>query len=332
MSAKVLVTGATGQDGSYLCELLLSKGYSVHGTHRFNSNPKRLQRLKHCIDHKNFKLVMLDMTDALSVQSLVSYEKYDFIYHMADQDSVAFSYNMPSVSFDTTIKGSYNILQSAYTSGKITQKIFIPTSCTMFDNSIMSHHLHMSSRKPEPKSPYAIAKTCVHNLINYYRERFLNIYEGIMFPHTSPRQSKHYLIQRILWGVCEYSRNINKPLNNVFLSENRIDVGYAPEYMDGVIKFVESDKTIKTLVFATGIHQRVTTIIQKALAQMGFDPQREYIELQKNSYKHDHSQFLDVICTKSDIEITNIALGWKATVNVDNMLKKLLSEPEWKDY
>lgn len=221
-----LIFGVGGQDGSYLADILLAKGYHVFGTHR-RSSVDNLVRVRHLLDNAEFTLLRADVTDASSVRAAVTRSEPYEVYHVADQDEVGWSKDMPGYTASVTYGGAAAVLECcrewAAESQDWSLKVFVPSSATIFGDAPAPQTLETSFA---PASPYAVAKLGVLYLCRYYRSIGLNVTCGIMYNHDSPRRGGDYVLQKIARG-----ETLTGDWKNVV-----VDVGYAREYMAEVIR------------------------------------------------------------------------------------------------
>lgn len=260
----VLILGVGGQDGSYLAEILLRRGYEVFGLHRRTStgNLERLAGLKDKIT-----LVRGDMLDPSSLVSAIESVDPHVIYNVADQDHVGWSIASPLYSAKVTTDAPIFIMDYLFQSGRNT-KLFQPCSATMFAGD--KENVPQRETSPiYPMSPYAVAKTATYHWANYYRSRGVPVYTGIMFNHDSPRRKGEYLLQKIMKGAKIASTYKHRPgtlmLGNLNL---RVDIGYAKDYMEGVVDMMEQADP-DNYVLGTGVGYKVGELADEALTLLG---------------------------------------------------------------
>jgi GDPmannose 4,6-dehydratase len=229
-----LVFGSTGQDGSYMCDLLIKKNYKVYGLVR-KSATGNTKNLKHIIEdkkvfEKNFFLVRGDLNDHSSIHNLINKIKPNEIYNFADQDHVGWSFAIPSYSLMTTSHSLINILETIKNlNSKI--KYFHPLSSNMFGITTFN-----------PQSVYAISKVTCYHLCKLYRNLYnLRIYNTIFYNHESPRRSEEYVTTKIVKHVCEIYQKRRKSLELGDITA-KIDWGYAKEYVQYVQKIMQLKK------------------------------------------------------------------------------------------
>lgn len=249
---RALIIGIGGTDGSYLAEILLEKGYKVFGTVR-KSSVDNLSRIRNIRDQIEY-IYPVELTDQFSIYHALVASRPDEVYHMADQDSVGYSKDVPGYSYDVTVKGTVNVLESVAHVCKAA-KVFVPTSATIFGNSIGPQDENSACY---PQSPYACAKLAVRHIAHYYRERGLKIYVGIMYNHHSDRRKPGYLLGDIQSKVRGAS---NKSTITVGSLEQIVDIGYAQEFMNGVYAFMQTE-TPTDLIFATGKGFSIARVVE----------------------------------------------------------------------
>lgn len=245
MTKRALVLGCGGQDGSFLCDILLEKGYCVHGLYR-RSSVDNLTRIAHCRDRVT--LHAGDVTDPNSLAVVMSAVNPHEVYHVADQDEVGHSFAAPSVAVDVTYGGTVNVLEAVRRCCP-SARVFIPSSATVFGDAPPPQ---AESTPFAPQSPYACAKAAAYYAARMYREHYgLHVCCGIMFNHDSPGRGGGYLLQRIargqpLWGD----------------QEAVVDIGYAYEYMKAVWRMMQLDKP-DDFVLGTGKGYRIKDLLCK---------------------------------------------------------------------
>ncbi len=262
---KALITGVAGQDGSYLSEYLLEKGYEVYGVLR-RSSLEFKSRVDHLYkgDTKNelFKPLYGDVTDSLSINRIISEVKPDEIYNLAAQSHVRVSFDIPGYTAQTDAIGTLNILES------IRQNKF--ESTTKFYQASTSELYGKVKEVPQteetpfyPRSPYAAAKLYAYWLTINYREAY-NIFaaNGILFNHESPRRGNSFVTKKVIETVVKIKNGKNRTLR-VGNLDSRRDWGYAPEYVDAMWRMLQT-KTPEDFIIATGEHHSVRELIEYA--------------------------------------------------------------------
>ncbi|MDA9604794.1 GDP-mannose 4,6-dehydratase [Candidatus Pelagibacter sp.] len=277
---KAFILGSTGQDGSYMCELLLKKKYKVYALIRKSAtgNTKNIDHLinnKKILD-KNFCLVKGDLNDHNSIRNIISYVEPDEIYNFADQDHVGWSFAIPSYSLTTTAHSLINILEAIKSTNKDI-RYFHPLSSNMFGKV---NTKKQNEKTPfNPQSVYAISKATCFHLSNLYRDVYgLKIYNSIFYNHESPRRSEEYVTRKIAKHVAEIFHNKRSILELGDISA-KIDWGYAKEYVEYAYKIMQTKKP-DVFVVATGKAHSVKEFAQKCFRYVGLD-YKKYLKTNK---------------------------------------------------
>jgi GDPmannose 4,6-dehydratase len=280
MKKKAIIFGITGQDGSYLAEILISKGYKVYGIVR-KSATGNLENIIHLVDNKkvfNKQLFLLkgDLLDVNSIYRVITDVKPDEIYNEADQDHVGWSYDIPSYSMDITSSSVVKILE-AIKAIKPDIKYFQPCSSNMFGIT-KTKYLNEDSAF-NPQSIYAIGKVSAFHTVNYYRNTF-NLYcsAGIFFNHESPRRQTEYVSRKITNTVAKI---YYKKINELSLGDTSaiIDWGYAKEYMEAAYKILQLNQS-QNFIIGTGYSYSVNEFMEEAFNYVGLNS-NNYLKINK---------------------------------------------------
>ena len=315
---KAFVLGSTGQDGSYMCELLLQKKYKVYALIRKSAtgNTKNIDHLinnKKVMD-KKFFLVKGDLNDHNSIRNIISSIKPNEIYNFADQDHVGWSFAIPSYSLMTTSHSLINILESIKSTNK-NIKYFHPLSSNMFGKT--KSKLQNENTPFNPQSVYAISKVTCYHLSNLYRDVYgLKIYNTIYSNHESPRRSEEYVTKKIVKHVSEifYKKRLKLELGDI---SAEIDWGYAKEYVEYTHKIMQTKKP-DIFVIATGKSHSVKEFAQKCFKYVGLD-YKKYLKTNK--------KFLRPAKTSSlvgDTSKIKKVLNFKIKYNLDRIIKIMM--------
>lgn len=269
------ITGITGQDGSYLSELLLEKGYEVHGMVRRISQPN-LSNLVNVIDQ--VKLHTGDMIDATSIFRIINEVKPDEIYNFAAMSQVRDSYDHPDVTQDINCNGLMRIMESVRAL-ELDCKIYQACSSEMFGKV---QETPQTERTPfYPRSPYGASKVAAYNQARIWREAYgMKIYCGILFNHESPRRGQAFLSRKVCKAVGEIVRGERKKLFLGNLDAKR-DWGYAKEYAEWIYRIMQHD-TPDDFVIATGETHSVKEFVQLAFHYAGIENWEDYVEYDKS--------------------------------------------------
>ncbi|MDB4528419.1 GDP-mannose 4,6-dehydratase [Pseudomonadales bacterium] len=274
MSNKVaLITGVTGQDGSYLAELLLEKGYEVHGIKR-RASSFNTQRLDHLYrdphEHKTgFFLHYGDLTDSSNLARILKNVAPDEIYNLAAQSHVAVSFEAPEYTTDVNSLGALRLLEAIRLSGLEREVRFYQASTSEMYG--LAQDFPQSEKTPfYPRSPYAIAKMYAHWITVNYREAY-NMYacNGIMFNHESPRRGETFVTRKITRAICNITQGLEKCLYLGNLDAMR-DWGHAKDYVRAQWMMLQQDEP-EDFVIATGMQISVRDFIHMAAKEVGIE-------------------------------------------------------------
>ena len=274
---KALITGITGQDGSYLAELLLSKGYEVHGIVRRSSSPNT-QRIDHLItddslmDSKLF-LHYGDLSDSSRMMALVELVAPDEVYNLAAQSHVRVSFDEPELTGSTTGLGSIRLLEAIRVSGS-NARFYQASSSEMFGASPPPQN---EETPFYPRSPYGVAKVYSYWITKNYRESYdMFATNGILFNHESPRRGETFVTRKITLAAARIKAGLQDKLFMGNLDAVR-DWGYAPEYVEAMWRMLQVDKP-GDFVVATGTEYSVKDFLGFAFGHLGLDWEK-YVEL-----------------------------------------------------
>jgi GDPmannose 4,6-dehydratase len=274
---KALILGVTGQDGSYLADILLEKGYEVHGMYRKSAtgNTKNILHLMEDrqLFNKRFFLHRGDMADATSVYRIISEVRPAEIYNEADQDHVRWSFDMVGYSSDITATAVARCLEIIK---QVDPKIryFQPCTSNMF--GLAETETQTESTPFNPQSPYAIAKTFAWYTTRHYRHAYgMHASAAILYNHESPRRTPEYVTRKITQSVARIALKKQDKLVLGDLSA-RIDWGYAREYMEAAWRMLQQEQA-DDYVIGTGEAHSVKEFVDEAFAVVGLDPAK-YLE------------------------------------------------------
>ena len=304
-SPKALITGITGQDGSYLAELLLSKGYEVHGIIRRAStfNTSRIDHLYHD-PHVNGVSLFLhygDLSDSTNLVKLLYGMRPDEVYHLAAQSHVKVSFEMPEYTGDIGGLGTVRLLEAIRETGPKC-KFYQASSSEMYGRA---KEVPQNENTPfYPRSPYACAKVYAFWTTVNYREAYgIHACNGILFNHESPRRGETFVTRKITRAVARIEAGVQKKL---FLGnlEARRDWGYAPEYVEAMWRMLQQD-TPDDFVIATGESHAVREFGEEAFAYAGLDWQA-CVEVDTRYFRPS-----EVDALRGDASKASAVLGWK---------------------
>lgn len=266
---KALITGITGQDGSYLAELLLEKGYEVHGIIR-RSSSFNTGRIDHIYDNQNLKLHYGDVTDASNIDDILHKVKPDFLFSMAAQSHVKVSFEIPNYTTQVDAVGTLNILESARKHCPECKIYFSGTSELFGGLNYNRPEAGYNEESPfHPRSPYGVAKLYGYWICKNYKESYgMFISTGILFNHSSKKRGQTFVEKKIVDAIAPMKYKIDnsidfKPLTLGNLYAKR-DIGYAKEYVEAMILMLEQD-TPDDFVLATGETYTIKDMVELSL-------------------------------------------------------------------
>lgn len=267
MTKKALITGVTGQDGSYLAELLLEKGYEVHGLIRRHSTPCT-ERIEHLISAENFFLHYGDMTDSSGLANLIRETQPDEIYNLAAQSHVGISFEVPEYTAEVTGVGTIKLLE-AVRQVKPSAKFYQASTSELF-GGIPSTAPQSETTPFYPKSPYGAAKLYAYWITVNYREAYgIFACNGILFNHESPRRGEEFVTRKITVAVAKIMAGKQEKLSLGNLNAKR-DWGYAGDYVEGMWRILQRDKA-DDYVLATGETHTVREFVEAAFREVGIE-------------------------------------------------------------
>ncbi|MFD5232375.1 GDP-mannose 4,6-dehydratase [Streptomyces qaidamensis] len=309
-----LITGITGQDGSYLAELLLSKGYLVHGLIR-RSSTFTTQRIDHLYQDPHepdarLRLHYGDLADGSRIAALLEGIKPDEVYHLAAQSHVRVSFDEPEFTGTTTGLGTTRLLEAIRMTG-LPCRFYQASSSEMFGTTAPPQ----SESSPfHPRSPYAAAKVYAYWITRNYREAYgVHAVNGILFNHESPRRGETFVTRKIARAAARIARGEQDVLHLGNL-EARRDWGYAPEYVDAMWRMLQQDKP-GDYVVATGTSYSVRDFLSFCFEHAGLDWER-HIRFDERYLRP--SEVPDLVGDASKAEGE---LGWRATVHAPELAR-----------
>jgi GDPmannose 4,6-dehydratase len=318
MGKKALITGITGQDGSYLAELLLSKGYEVHGIIRRAStfNTSRLEHL-YTDPHTREAVLKLhygDLSDASALARLVGRITPDEIYNLAAQSHVRVSFDSPEYTTDITATGAVRLLEAIRETG-IKPRFYQASSSEMFGKA---REIPQRETTPfYPRSPYGCAKVYAYWITVNYRESYgLFACNGILFNHESPRRGETFVTRKITRAIAHIVTGLQDKLYLGNLDAKR-DWGYAREYVEAMWLMLQQAKP-DDYVVATGETHSVREFLEAAFAHAGLD-WRKHVEIDSNYYRPTEVDLLVGDASKAKKQ-----LGWEPKTKFNDLVKLMV--------
>ena len=268
MTKVALITGITGQDGSYLAELLLGKGYNVHGLKR-RSSSFNTGRIEHLLDNPKFKLHDGDMVDSSNLIRLVKEIEPDEIYNLAAQSHVKVSWDCPEFTAESDGIGTLRLLEAIRINGLEKKTKFYQASTSELYGLIQEPV--QSEKTPfYPRSPYAVAKLYAYWICVNYRESFgIFAANGILFNHESPRRGETFVTRKITMAAARISLGMQEKLSLGNLNAKR-DWGHAKDYVEGMWRILQHDKP-EDFVLATGVTTSIRDFVTMTFKELGIE-------------------------------------------------------------
>ena len=311
---KALITGITGQDGAYLAELLLKKGYEVHGTVRRSSsiNTERIDGLiSRYSDDNQLTLHYSDLLDSSSITTLLNSIRPEEVYNLAAQSHVSVSFINPIFTTQIGTLGSISILEGIRHLNKDV-KFYQASSSEMFGGA--SKELLNEKSLFDAKSPYGASKVFAHEITKIYRESYeLFGVNGILFNHESPLRGETFVTRKISKAVGRISVGIQERLTLGNLDASR-DWGYAKDYVEGMWKMMQHD-TAEDWILATGVTKTVKEFAEAAFNVVGLSWEN-YVDISEKYFRPNEVDYLVGDATKAKNK-----LGWEPTVDFDELVK-----------
>jgi GDPmannose 4,6-dehydratase len=312
---KALITGITGQDGSYLADLLLAKGYEVHGIIRRAStfNTSRIDHL-YADPHINGVQMFLhygDLSDSVNLVKLLYKLRPDEIYHLGAQSHVRVSFEIPEYTSDVTGVGTIRILEAIGETG-VRSRFYQASSSEMFGKV---QAVPQNEGTPFwPRSPYGVAKVFSYWATVNYRESYgLHASNGILFNHESPRRGETFVTRKISRAVAAIKQGLQSELFLGNLDAKR-DWGYAPEYVEGMWRILQQDES-NDFVLATGETHSVREFVEEAFTHVDLD-WKEYV---KHDPRYERPAEVDLLI--GDASKAKKFLGWEPKVRFKELVR-----------
>jgi GDPmannose 4,6-dehydratase len=314
---RALITGITGQDGSYLAEALLSKGYEVHGLIRRAStfNTSRIEHLYVDPHDPGARLFLHygDLGDSGQLTNLIYNLQPQEIYHLAAQSHVRVSFDVPEYTGDVTGLGLTRLLEAIRRSA-IKTRFYQASSSELFGDAPPPQH---EDTPFQPRSPYAAAKLYAYWMVRNYREAYgMFAVNGILFNHESPRRGETFVTRKITRAAARIKLGLQKKLYLGNL-EARRDWGYAPEYVEAMWLMLQQDSP-EDFVIATGESHSVREFLEEVFSHLDLD-WREYVEIDPRYFRP-----TEVECLLGDASKAKQRLGWQPRVTFKELARLMV--------
>ena len=351
MNKTAIVTGATGQDGSYLSELLLDKGYTVVGLRRRSSSEKGLERIEHLLNNDNFKLVEADITDSGCVNNLIRDYLPHEVYNLAAQSHVGTSFKQPSYTSQVNLQGPINFLEAIRLLSPST-KFYQASTSEMFGKN----YDQMGDTKYQqetttfvPQSPYAVAKLAAHEMVRIYRDSYgLFACCGILFNHESERRGENFVTRKITKWIGEFHNwknqhsdkefrtgdpdNIVEKTSGFTLEDSLVqfpklrlgnldahrDWGHAQDYVEAMYLMLQQDEP-EDYVIATSETHSVREFLTEAFNEIGISNFEPYVVIDPEFYRPCEVEWLLGHTGKARQQ-----LGWRPKVSFQDLVQRMV--------
>ena len=317
MTKRALITGITGQDGSYLADILLARGYEVHGIIR-RSSSFNTDRIMHIYQDPHDADVRLhlhygDLSSPSQLARLITKIEPTEIYNLGAQSHVMVSFEVPEYTGDVTALGAIRLLE-AIRESRVECRFYQASSSEMFGSSPPPQN---ENTPFHPRSPYAVAKVYAHWATVNYREAYgLHASNGILFNHESPRRGETFVTRKVTMAIPKLLKGTQ---DSLFLGklDARRDWGHARDYMDAAFLIVQNDRP-GDWVIGTGIDHSVREFVEAAFGLVGMDWE-QYVKIDPRYFRP-----AEVEALRADASKARRELNWKPTVDFDQLVKEMV--------
>ena len=314
MSKTALITGVAGQDGSYLAELLLSKGYEVHGIIRRNSLPENQDSR---IKDLNIQTHYGDLLDPFSLNRIIQEVNPDEVYNLGAQSHVRISFDVPSFTIQSNALGVLNLLEACRQFNP-NIKIYQASSSEMFGNTIDDDGYQRKSTPMNPTSPYGCAKVMGYNLMRHYRAAYdMHACNGILFNHESPRRGSNFVTNKIVKGAVEIHKGLRNELALGNLDASR-DWGHSKDYVRAMHMILNNEEASDWVV-ATGESRTIRQMCEVTFAHLDMD----HVTVDPRYFRPQELDFL-----RGDSSEIREKLGWEPEYTFQGMVEEMVDH--WK--
>jgi len=322
---KALIFGITGQDGSYLAEFLLSKGYEVHGVIR-RSSTFPTSRIEHIyqdphVDRRRLVLHYGDLTDTGNIEKIINKVKPGEVYHLGAMSHVRVSFDMPEYTANVGALGTLRVLEAIRNSG-LPIRFYNAASSEMFGSSVPPQNEKTSFH---PRSPYAVAKVFAYDITRFYREAYgIFACNGILFNHESPRRGETFVTRKITRGIARIKAGLDKKLYLGNLDAKR-DWGFAPCYIEAMYKMLQQNEP-DDYVIATGETHSVKEFLEEVFKYAGLGGYEEYVEIDSRYIRPAEVEVL-----AGDASRAKEKFGWEPKIKFNDLVK-IMVDNDFKKY
>ena len=324
MNKIAIVTGATGQDGSYLSELLLDKGYTVVGLRRRSSSEKGLERIEHLLNNDNFKLVEADITDPANVCWLMQTYLPDEVYNLAAQSHVGTSFQQPSYTTQVNLQGPLNFLEAIRLLSPST-RFYQASTSEMFGKNYEEYggtKFQKETTPFVPQSPYDVAKLAAHEMVRIYRDSYgLFACCGILFNHESERRGENFVTRKITKWIGEFvasGQDEDFPALRLGNLDAHRDWGHAQDYVDAMYLMLQQDEP-EDYVIATSETHSVREFLTEAFNEIGIPNFEPHVVIDPEFYRPCEVDWLLGHTGKARQQ-----LGWRPKVSFPELVQRMV--------
>lgn len=309
---RILITGGTGQDGSYLSEQLSSRGWSVH---TFDRRP-----LEDGSSGTHRHVGSID--DADSVNRLVEEVSPDFIFNLASISSVAASWADPVATAQTNGVAAISLLEAAWRLQERTGRLVRVVQASSAEIFGAAREVPQDETTPiHPSSPYGAAKAFAHLSVGVYRARGLHASSAILYNHESPRRPPTFVTRKITLGVAQIAAGLSDSLQLGNLDAER-DWGWAPDYVDALVRMAEADEA-DDFVIATGVSKSVRDFVASAFDAVGIDDWSRFVSTDPSQIRP-----VDAPVLRGDASKAKATLGWEPSVTFEQMIERMVQHDQ----
>jgi len=324
MNKVAIITGATGQDGSYLSELLLDKGYTVVALRRRSSSEKGLERIQHLLNNDNFKLVEADITDSGCVNNLIREHMPHEVYNLAAQSHVGTSFKQPLYTTQVNVEGPLNFLEAIRLLSPST-KFYQASTSEMFGKNYEQMGNTKYQRETTafvPQSPYAVAKLAAHEMVRIYRDSYsLFACCGILFNHESERRGENFVTRKITKWIGEFvasGQDEDFPALRLGNLDAHRDWGHAQDYVEAMYMMLQQDEP-EDYVIATSETHSVREFLTEAFNEIGITNFEPYVVIDPEFYRPCEVDWLLGHTGKARDQ-----LGWRPKVSFQELVQRMV--------
>jgi GDPmannose 4,6-dehydratase len=315
---RALLIGANGQDSSYLAEFLIEKNYEVFGTIRRNSVPEsQTTRIEGLHFNNQIKLYYADLTDPISVESVISDVQADEIYHLAAQSHVQISFELPKYTLDTNAGGTLCVLE-AVRKFSPHSKIYHAATSEMFGNNFDKDMFQRETTPMVPVSPYGCSKLYAHNLCHNYRNAYgMFVCSGILFNHESPRRGINFVTNKVVLEAVKIKKGLSNKLvlGNIYACR---DWGHAKDYVEGMWLMLQQEKP-GDYVLSTGISRSVQDMVKYVFEKLDLN----FVDYVTTDKKYERPEELSYL--RGDYSKAKNELGWEPKYTFEKMMDEMIN-------